>query len=25
LTDGDEAKKERLFVSMRNIQPLYLP
>ena len=25
LTDGDEAKKERLFASMRNIQPLYLP
>ncbi len=24
LTDGDEAKKERLFASMRNIQPLYL-
>ena len=25
LTDGDQAKKERLFASMRNIQPLYLP
>lgn len=25
LTDGDEAKKERLFASMKNIQPLYLP
>ena len=25
LTDGDEEKKERLFASMRNIQPLYLP
>ena len=25
LTDGDEAKKERLFASMRNIQQLYLP
>ena len=25
LTDGDEAKKERLFNSMKNIQPLYLP
>ena len=25
LTDGDETKKERLFASMRNIQPLYLP
>ena len=25
LTDGDQTKKERLFASMRNIQPLYLP
>ena len=25
LTDGDQAKKERLFASLRNIQPLYLP
>ena len=25
LTDGDQAKKERLFNSMKNIQPLYLP
>ncbi len=25
LIDGDEAKKERLFASMKNIQPLYLP
>ena len=25
LTDGEQAKKERLFASMRNIQPLYLP
>ncbi len=25
LTDGDEAKKQRLFASLRNIQPLYLP
>lgn len=25
LTDGDEAKKERLFASMKNIHPLYLP
>ena len=25
LTEGSQAKKERLFASMRNIQPLYLP
>ncbi len=25
LTDGDQTKKERLFASLRNIQPLYLP
>lgn len=25
LTDGDQAKKERLFNSMKNVQPLYLP
>jgi len=25
LTGGDQAKKERLFASMKNIQPLYLP
>ncbi len=25
LTGGDQAKKERLFASLRNIQPLYLP
>ena len=25
LTEGSQAKKERLFASLRNIQPLYLP
>lgn len=25
LTDGDKLKKERLFKSLRNVQPLYLP
>ena len=25
LTDGDQTKKERLFNSMKNVQPLYLP
>ena len=25
LTDGDQLKKERLFKSLRNVQPLYLP